>query len=247
MSCFNVPWYRDGWEGFSYERAQLYEIFKNYANNVLYLAGDLHDPYAWSLYEGGTGFGLNDGTEPIAVNFGADATTSNGWYRSLWPMFVGIEDEIETAGTSIREITANAWKRANLGLKFIDNKEKSFYVVRLTHDTANTEYFSIDRQDLLTNFTAARSNSGTLTSDFSCRTSLVTKADEPGSLEEKPDGCGEIKFISERPAWWNMNVNPEINNIASECSFCKKRCGSGFFFGACENSKKKCKKLCKKL
>ena len=36
MSCYNVPWYRDGWEGFSYERDQLYQIFKNDANNVTY-------------------------------------------------------------------------------------------------------------------------------------------------------------------------------------------------------------------
>jgi len=52
MEELRVPWNADGYDGYSHERAELLDMFKTAANNVIVLAGDLHDSWAWTLYEG---------------------------------------------------------------------------------------------------------------------------------------------------------------------------------------------------
>ncbi len=66
MAVTKTPWNRDGFDGFAHERAELLEAFAENTNNPIILGGDLHDSWAWTLYEKGD----MDGT-PRAVNLGA--------------------------------------------------------------------------------------------------------------------------------------------------------------------------------
>ena len=66
MAITKTPWNTDGFDGFAHERAELIEGFAEHANNPIILGGDLHDSWAWTLYENGK----MEGT-PRAVNLGA--------------------------------------------------------------------------------------------------------------------------------------------------------------------------------
>ena len=74
MALTKTPWNTDGFDGFAVERANLIEGFAKTANNPIILGGDLHDSWAWTLYENG----YMDGT-PRAVNLGCPGVTSPGW------------------------------------------------------------------------------------------------------------------------------------------------------------------------
>jgi PhoD-like phosphatase len=70
-SLTNTPWNRDDFGGFAHEQKQILKMFNESTLNPIVLAGDLHDSYAWQLYEGGQ---LN-GT-PAAVNLVCPGVTS---------------------------------------------------------------------------------------------------------------------------------------------------------------------------
>ena len=71
MALTNVPWNRDDYSGFANEQRKILAAFKEVAVNPIVLAGDLHDGYAWQLYEDGA----VDGT-PSAVNLVCPGVTS---------------------------------------------------------------------------------------------------------------------------------------------------------------------------
>jgi alkaline phosphatase D len=62
-SFTDTPWYNDDFSGFAIEQREILSILKENSNNAIVLAGDLHDSYAWTLYEDGAVDG-----EPCAVN-----------------------------------------------------------------------------------------------------------------------------------------------------------------------------------
>jgi len=70
MANTQTTWNRDDWNSFGHERAQILDVCKNDANNTIILGGDLHDSWAWTLYEGGNMTGT-----PVAVNLGALGVT----------------------------------------------------------------------------------------------------------------------------------------------------------------------------
>jgi alkaline phosphatase D len=51
MEIYKFPWNSDDFGGFAVERAAILEVAKNYANNPVVLAGDVHDSWAYTLYE----------------------------------------------------------------------------------------------------------------------------------------------------------------------------------------------------
>jgi hypothetical protein len=51
MAKFNVPWNPDEYSGHVVERNWLLDMYKESANNVFVLSGDLHDTWFWTLYK----------------------------------------------------------------------------------------------------------------------------------------------------------------------------------------------------
>ena len=67
----STPWNRDDFSGFAHEQRLILQMLKDVTANPIILAGDLHDGYAWQLYENGA----VDGT-PCAVNLVCPSVTS---------------------------------------------------------------------------------------------------------------------------------------------------------------------------
>lgn len=65
MAETGSPWNLDGWDGYAHERAEVIEELHKTTNNPIILGGDLHDSWAWTLYERGEQKGT-----PRAVNLG---------------------------------------------------------------------------------------------------------------------------------------------------------------------------------
>jgi hypothetical protein len=97
-----------------------------------------------------------------------------------------------------------AWKLPNPGLAHVDMYEKGLTVIKHTKRHTFTEIFYITPGDILTNYTAARAKSGSITASFHCGASYVTDADKPGSLVHMP--CGVTSFDSKRPVYFDMYV-----------------------------------------
>lgn len=70
-SLTHTPWNRDDFSGFASEQRKILAMMKENSNNPIVLAGDLHDGYAWQLYEGGE----TEGT-PTAVNLVCPGVTA---------------------------------------------------------------------------------------------------------------------------------------------------------------------------
>jgi phosphodiesterase/alkaline phosphatase D-like protein len=70
-SITNTPWNRDDFSGFAHEQREILKLFNESSLNPIVLAGDLHDSFAWQLYEDG----LMNGT-PTAVNLVCPGVTA---------------------------------------------------------------------------------------------------------------------------------------------------------------------------
>jgi alkaline phosphatase D len=71
LSSTMTPWNRDDYSGFAFEQRNILNMFADVTNNPVVLAGDLHDAYAWQLYEDGQTSGT-----PVAVNLVVQSVTS---------------------------------------------------------------------------------------------------------------------------------------------------------------------------
>lgn len=78
QSITATPWNRDDFSGFAHEQKKILNVFKSVANNPIVLAGDLHDGYAWQLFEGGAVNGT-----PCAVNLVCPGVTSPVRFSNL--------------------------------------------------------------------------------------------------------------------------------------------------------------------
>ena len=95
-------------------------------------------------------------------------------------------------------------------------------------DTHTAEYILIEPDVILSDYDTARgANSGSITAAFTCDVSLVTKADEPGSLDPQEDCV--ITFDSTRPLVWEIPVP-----LAGDGSFGRGKSLKGCGFNACE-------------
>jgi hypothetical protein len=195
MAMTGTFWNYDDFNGFGVERAAILDMLKENTNNPIILAGDLHDSYAWTMYEGGA----NEGT-PCAVNLVCPGVTSPGFggifYNQDLADILGSED-------AAYRLVEKADEDANPGLQYWDMQHKGFFVVKATKETHVAEYFGFKPSVTLTNFTAARAASDGLTAEYVCRVSLTTTAGEPGSLVRN-DECSAIEIDTERPAVWGL-------------------------------------------
>jgi hypothetical protein len=189
-------WNYDDFNGYAVERTAILEVLKENTNNPIILAGDLHDSYAWTLFEGGA----NNGT-PCAVNLVCPGVTSPGFggffYNQNLADILGSED-------AAWRLVEKADEEANPGLQYWNMQHKGFFVVKATKETHIAEYFGFTPDVTLTNFEDARAANGdALTAEYTCRVSLTTTAGEPGSLV-RSDVCSAIEIDTERPAVWGL-------------------------------------------
>lgn len=208
-----VPSNRDSFAGFSAETVKILEIARDTAKNMVILGGDVHDSYAWTIYED-----YNQTGTPIAVNLVCPGVTSNGlgpaYFAALEPLNASLgEDVIYNSIDAAAEAT-------NPGLIFTNQRNKGFFAVSVTPTEHTAEYFLLETPTLMTSFEDARTESGKLTADFFCASSLTTTAGEKGSLVENSE-CSAITFVNQRSSVLSLSVPVQpLGDSASDLKNC---------------------------
>lgn len=120
---------------------------------------------------------------------------AQGWGPFVGPAFGAVADVI--GQDTMYNALEQADEEANPGLVYFNHQYKGFFAVKATKEEHIAEFFVIDPQVILSNYTAARTSSGGIVAEFMCDTQVTTKADVPGSLE-RSEQCGAIQFETER-------------------------------------------------
>ena len=128
MGLFQQPWNSDDFGGFAVERAAITEVAKNNANNPVILAGDVHDGWAYTTFEGG---GVGPG-EPVAVHLVCPGVTSPGWGGLATSAFKGSPVEAALGTDGVYEMVSNLFKNGNPGLVYGNVQAKGFVAVKMT-------------------------------------------------------------------------------------------------------------------
>ncbi|KAJ1456377.1 PhoD-like phosphatase-domain-containing protein [Pelagophyceae sp. CCMP2097] len=206
MEISKTPWNRDGFDGFAVERAKLLKIFELEASNAIVLGGDLHDNWAWTLFERG---GIEDDANPVAVNLGVGGVTRTGWGNFLGPVLTAALGGDVSAAYDLAEA---GFVAANAGLVYANIKDRGFLFVEATATHHVAEYiFANDAADsqfpnqntyIATDY--ADVDKVGLTVPKYCDVSLVTTAGVQGSLR-KQAAC-VVTYDARRPAEWDIPV-----------------------------------------
>ena len=128
MEKYRQPWNRDDFGGFAVERAAISEVAKNNANNPVVLAGDVHDGWAWTTYEGGV---IGPG-EPVAVNLVCPGVTSPGWGAFTYGAFKGSPVEAALGTDGVYDMINTIFESVNPGLVYGNVQDKGFVAVKMT-------------------------------------------------------------------------------------------------------------------
>jgi alkaline phosphatase D len=107
----------DAWDGYPAARAKLYKAALNADANLVVLAGDSHNAWAFDLAHEGT---------PVGVEFGGHSVSSPGYESYL--TFVKPQD------------LAAALVAENSQLKWADTAQRGYMLVDLTPAAVATEY-----------------------------------------------------------------------------------------------------------
>lgn len=201
MDLYRQPWNPDDFGGFAVERAAIAEVAKNNANNPVILAGDVHDGWAYTTYEGGI---VGPG-KPVAVHLVCPGVTSPGWGPLVGGAFPGSPVEAALGTDGVFEMVSKLFKNGNPGMVYGNVQAKGFVAVKMTKTKQFSEFIHITPANMLLDFDEAREESGMITSDFYCGGSFVTTAGQKGSIVEQ-ESCGAIEFDSERPFFWDIPV-----------------------------------------
>ena len=94
-------------------------------------------------------------------------------------------------------------------------------------DTHTAEYILFEPEVILTDYGEAREANGSITAAYTCGVSLVTKAEDAGSLDAQEDCV--ITFDSARPLVWDIPVP-----ISGDGSLGRGRSLTECGFNACE-------------
>jgi alkaline phosphatase D len=112
-----LPMNMDAWDGYPAARSRVFAAAQAADANLISLAGDTHNAWAFDLSEGG---------RPVGVEFGVQSVTSPG-YESAFPLI----DPSRTAA---------ALRETNPGLRFTDTSRRGYMMVELTPQAARCEY-----------------------------------------------------------------------------------------------------------
>lgn len=112
-----LPMNMDAWDGYPAARSRVFAAAQTADANLISLAGDTHNAWAFDLSEGG---------RPVGVEFGVQSVTSPG-YESAFPQI----DPLRTAA---------ALRETNPGLRFTDTSRRGYMMVELTPQAARCEY-----------------------------------------------------------------------------------------------------------
>eukprot|EP00403_Amphidinium_massartii_P010509 CAMPEP_0178425694 /NCGR_PEP_ID=MMETSP0689_2-20121128/28853_1 /TAXON_ID=160604 /ORGANISM="Amphidinium massartii, Strain CS-259" /LENGTH=781 /DNA_ID=CAMNT_0020047361 /DNA_START=1 /DNA_END=2346 /DNA_ORIENTATION=- len=203
-ATFSVPWNTDDFNGFAHERQLLLDMFDRSTNNAVVLGGDLHDSYAWTIYENAT---VQAG-RPVTVNIGTPSVTSPGNGDALYSIFSAL-------GSIAWDLINTATHIANPGLKYVWGKDRGFVSMTVTHQEHVAEFINMnDAQDSsVANAYAAmpydvarNASENPFAAPFFCGKSMSTAASQRGSLEPREGAC-LTKFDYMRPLAWQVVVN----------------------------------------
>ena len=112
-----LPLNMDAWDGYPAARARVYEAALDADANLISLAGDTHNAWAFDLDHGG---------QKVGVEFGGHSVTSPG--------FEGYLPQIAP------EDIARAMVERNPELQFMDSSQRGYMAVELTPGSATSEY-----------------------------------------------------------------------------------------------------------
>ena len=118
-----VYWNSDGWDGYAYERARLFETFQQSGATIV-LTGDVHSSWANELVPD-----ANPANAPVGVEFVAPSASTRPFASNV----SGATPPFEAAFTA-----ANPW------IKFCDMDANGFLVVDLSDDRAVARWFQVD-------------------------------------------------------------------------------------------------------
>ena len=197
MAQTKTPLNSDDFNGFGVERAEILKIAKENTNNPIILGGDLHDSWAWKLFEGGNITGT-----PVAVNLGCPGVSSPGFGAAVSPFLLPIKALLGRENGVYRLID-NMFYRENPGLVYANTRDKGFFAVKATPASHVAEFFLVSAETLLQSYEDAVSESDKITANFYCGSSLVTTAGEKGSLVRNTE-CSVIEFAPTRPVEWSI-------------------------------------------
>lgn len=183
------------------------------------LGGDVHDSWAWTLYEDGFG-----GGEPVAVNLVCPGVGSRG-LGSAFGAILGSAIEALGGISEYRKVIESGFKAQNTGLEYGDITYRGFFAAEMNHATQVTEYFHFDDDVSQLDYAQAREASGGITAEHICGRSLISYADQQGSLDTSGDGsCQTITFDTSRPSLWSIPVplsdeDDDGNTAFSGCGY----------------------------
>lgn len=112
-----LPLNMDAWDGYPAARSRLLRAAQEADANLISLAGDTHNGWAFDLSEGG---------RPAGVEFGGQSVTSPG-----------LENFLPSAAP---DRMAALLREANPGLRFVDTARRGYMALDLTRKAARCEY-----------------------------------------------------------------------------------------------------------
>ena len=116
-----LPLNLDAWDGYGAARERLAQDALSFGDNVLVLAGDTHNSWAFDL--------LDRGGRQFGVEFGTTSVTSPG---------------IEGALPFPPEVFAERLRRSNPHLKFANTKDRGYMTLTLTPTEATARWYYVD-------------------------------------------------------------------------------------------------------